>query len=295
MMFKKIISIFICLVVITGISVSTAAKNENIIENPSFEEAASNEVNPWYKEAYNKDSNATQFNVSDQNPHSGKKCVVVDNKVENDSRYMQVLKVSSKANYKLSCWIRTENVGQNAKGANLSIGGCLDLAGDIRGTNGKWEYAEMYAKVGKGIDSINVSVGVGGYGSINTGKAWFDDVKVEKVKKIPDGAIVAVIEKQEAQSSDTSTNGTNSGGGSATILGVSKAVWIAFMVGIGLIIACYSVYRKSIAAVPHNDNSENSSGMENTVTGDETENKRKTDKKANKSSYIDRDFEADDE
>lgn len=194
---KLFFSIMLVLTLILASQQATARSN-NLIKNPSFEEETGGKPNSWDTTAYKNDLTITEFNLERGPGHSGEKYVVIINKSENDARYSQRIKVKPDNMYRLSCWIKTENVGLNNKGANLSIANKLEMSKEIKGTNGKWEYVELYVKTGNGIDAINATVGLGGYCSINTGKASFDDVCMEEVDTIPDNAIVAVIGSPES-------------------------------------------------------------------------------------------------
>ncbi|MFR5796772.1 MAG: hypothetical protein ACLUI3_15395, partial [Christensenellales bacterium] len=57
-------------------------------------------------------------------------------------------------------------------------------------TNGQWETLTLYGRTGKGQKEITVMVRLGGYGSENTGKAWFTDVRLEQVETVPVGETV---------------------------------------------------------------------------------------------------------
>ncbi len=60
----------------------------------------------------------------------------------------------------------------------------------------------MYGKTDDTQDRLEVTIGLGGYGSTNTGIAWFDDIKVENLDSLPVGktAISLFTEKQEDSS-----------------------------------------------------------------------------------------------
>jgi len=72
--------------------------------------------------------------------------------------------VSPNSYYKLSGWIKTENVGNDVLGANLSLEGVTTYSKDIRGTVDEWQYTELYIKTGENVETIKVSLGLGGYG-----------------------------------------------------------------------------------------------------------------------------------
>lgn len=248
-MIKKPVLILALFIVIFSVFPVMAAEEGNVLENPSFEEGDSANAGAWIHEAYNKDAGAAEFKLEDGNAHSGGKFATVINNVENDSRYLQAIKVKPDTSYKLSCYIRTEGVGQEGKGANLSIGSHLETSREIRGTNGKWEYVEMYAKVGDGIETINVTVGVGGYGALSKGRASFDDVRVEVVDNIPDGAIVSVIGNTENAEGAQAEGGNTKAGGEMNDTFWVLVIAVVFIIGLVFYLAFGHTLRPAGQAV----------------------------------------------
>ncbi len=179
--------------------------------NPSFEEVEpSGQAAGWDQTSYKTESGASEFSISDGQAHSGKKSAKIINYSENDSRFIQNFKIRANTNYKISCWIMASGIGEQGAGAVLSIGNQLDTTRKISDTNGEWQYAEMYVKVGTGRHDINITVGIGGYSSLCTGTAFFDDVAVEVVEDIPQGATVAIIgDFNDTADSDGTTPSAN--------------------------------------------------------------------------------------
>jgi hypothetical protein len=189
---------FIVLIQIILISCQASwAEGENLLKNPSFEEEKNGKPLYWTMESWDKNIEAVEFKTEDKNVYSGNKCATITCNSDNDARYLQNVSVAKDKIYKYSGWIRTEGVSDTGAGANLSIGNQLVAAGNLKGTNNEWIYAEMYIKIGEGIDSINLTAGVGGYSSISLGKASFDELAFEEVDNIPDNAITAFIQKVE--------------------------------------------------------------------------------------------------
>ena len=117
-----------------------------------------------------------------------------------DARFTREVAVEPATLYRLTCRVRTENVGTTARGAGISVTGILDGSRDIKGNSG-WQTVEFYGKTGADQRRITVTVGVGGYGSLNSGSAWFEDIKVEKAANVPPGVKVAALEPQPATAS----------------------------------------------------------------------------------------------
>lgn len=83
-----------------------------------------------------------------------------------------------------------EECGEGTKGANVSFSGIYGTSRDLHDTDGQWETLTLYGRTGKGQKEVTVMVRLGGYGSENTGKAWFTDVRLEQVETVPVGETV---------------------------------------------------------------------------------------------------------
>ncbi|MFZ5986080.1 MAG: glycosyltransferase family 39 protein [Bacillota bacterium] len=200
---KKAVTLLIAIIIIF-MNIPVFADGSNLVQNDSFELGSIQNLNGWDKSTWDTNNGVTEFLIDESTFRSGNRSACIINNSVNDSRLRQEIKVKGNSYYKISCWIKTENIGTDMKGANISIDGILDTSKDIRGTNADWEYVELYGKTEKKQDSFVLTVGIGGYGSTNTGKAWFDDVSVEKVNKIPSG--ISSVKFYREETPNTSNN-----------------------------------------------------------------------------------------
>lgn len=200
----KIILSILLMISLCNIKVIAAA---NLIQNSSFEEITGDTPTGWTKNAWDKNA-GSELKVETGGAHSGDKFVTIINKANNDARFSQKINVEENKIYKLSSFIKTDNIGKEGAGACISIEGKLQTSPSLKGNNGDWQLREMYAKVGKGVNNIIVTIDVGGYGNLSTGKASFDDVTVEEVSSIPQNAVVANIESKQNQAKDDSNKGS---------------------------------------------------------------------------------------
>lgn len=244
-MLKKIIFRILSVTLVCTMSYQWVFAEGNLLENPSFEEVVGSIPRYWETWVWNEESGIAEFTVEQENPHSGQNCVAIENKEERDSRYVQKVKVEPDSQYKFSAWIRAENVGQKSKGANISLMGKTITSRDIKGTVGQWEYVELYIKTMKDdVGDIELSLGLGGYGRLNKGKAFFDDVALEKVDSIPDDAIVVTVGNDTSGSSDG-----NQQSGSDEKSGMGTWAWLLIYTGILAIIFIYYVKKGRIKFV----------------------------------------------
>jgi dolichyl-phosphate-mannose-protein mannosyltransferase len=116
----------------------------------------------------------------------------------NDARFVRELAVEPDTVYRLACQVRSRNVGSKARGAGISVTDILDGSADVKGGGTGWQTLEFYGKTGPDQNKLSVTVGIGGYGSMNSGTAWFKDVTVNKVSSVPAGIRVAALQPPAA-------------------------------------------------------------------------------------------------
>ncbi|MBA2133380.1 phospholipid carrier-dependent glycosyltransferase [Capillibacterium thermochitinicola] len=168
-----------------SVGILTGAAEGMLPPNGGFEEGVNATVYYWMTHAWDTREGVTEFHWDDTQSYTGQKSVCIVNNEPNDARYKQQIRVKGDTYYRLSCYVKTENVGHDHKGANISVEGIIDTSQDIRGTTDQWTYIEMYGRTGRRQETLTVTVGLGGYGSLNTGKAYFDEVVVEEVTSLP--------------------------------------------------------------------------------------------------------------
>jgi len=163
------------------------ATSDNLVQNPEFEEGSIDGELLWVSQCWDTNEGVTHFLLDERQSRVGSRSALIINNSANDSRYKQTINVKANTYYRMSCWIKTQNVGSENKGANLSIENSFDTSKDIKGTSNYWEYVELYGKTSPNQESFTLTLGIGGYGSTNTGKAWFDSVEVIELDDLPPG------------------------------------------------------------------------------------------------------------
>ena len=142
-------------------------------------------------------SNRTSFLSDGAKSHSGNNSLCIDSMEKNDARFVYNLKTNKGYYYKVSCWVATENISNNAIGANLSIYSTSTYIGDLRGTN-DWTYIEGYIHANN-YEDLKICLRLGGFSNENKGKAWFDDLRVEEMEKLPEDLNGATVISMESQ------------------------------------------------------------------------------------------------
>ena len=189
---------FVTVIVLLFITIGTMYAEENLIKNSSFEELSANGIPVnWRTHSWAKGDSTIQFGSDKETAHSGNNSVFVNNFSENHGYYIQTVAVNETSSYKISGWIKTENIRDGADGAGISLLNLFEVGGNFKGTT-DWQYAELYVTTRSGIYAIEVMLQLGNYGGLTTGKAWFDDITITKVNSIPPGAIVSVVSKEES-------------------------------------------------------------------------------------------------
>ncbi|QGQ95357.1 phospholipid carrier-dependent glycosyltransferase [Paenibacillus psychroresistens] len=213
--------------ILIAFTTQTTSASENLLGNSGLEEISSDIPTLWSTVVY--EEGKTNFTIGQEGPHSGSSYITIESLQANDARWVQKIKVKANTIYKLSGWAKTDNVGTNAKGANISIEGIADSSVDIKGTS-DWQPLEMYLKTDKKQEELAFLARLGGYGSANTGKASFDDLAVEEIAAAPEGANVvqlgAAVKQAEASSAPK---------GDGVIISYTRMIWWT-LIFIGLFI-----------------------------------------------------------
>lgn len=168
-----------------GSSASSATtKQKNLLQNGDFAKGSEDQPDLWRTEAWinNPESFQAHWHSYTDKPSE----LEVDNLKANDGRWMQPVTVAP-GWYQLSVDIRTENVGTKESGATVSVMEDGVMSPELHGTS-DWQRVTLYLKVGgKGAD-IDVAMRIGGFGSLNTGKAFYRNASLIKIDAPPPNA-----------------------------------------------------------------------------------------------------------
>ena len=86
-------------------------------------------------------------------------------------------------------------------GAGISVADTYISSEYAYDTEGEWVRLELYGKTGAEQTSLTILCRLGGYSSLNVGKAWFDDVEVVRVAEPPSDAVVRSLETNASSGS----------------------------------------------------------------------------------------------
>ncbi len=182
-MFKRILPLlFAVLLLIPGVSL---ADETNLLVNPGFEDVSEDNLPiGWFTDAYLKREGVSLFDLQ-EDAHSGSCSIRIQNLDMNDARFAQTVKVEPKTMYRLSGWIKADNISDTGHGANLSIEGVYVFSEGLYGTVEDWRYVEMYGLTGDKQTELTIFARVGGYSGESKGAAIFDDLSLVKVESLP--------------------------------------------------------------------------------------------------------------
>jgi len=136
----------------------------------------------------------------------------------NDARFVHELSVEPDTVYRFSCRTSSENIGSAARGAGISVMDIQDGSPDIQASGNDWRSLEFYGRTGPGQRKVYVTVGIGGYGSLNSGTVRFRDIRVEKISTVPAGIRIALLQPP-TQSTAIPAERSRSGGMVIAVLG----------------------------------------------------------------------------
>ena len=181
----------VTLLTATWITAEPAPANENLVVNGSFETAEDDHPTAWAPHTWN---GAGRFAYVGGG-RGGGQCLMIESDAGGDLSWETFTPVEPRTTYLLSGWIKTENLKPTTGvGALLSVHG-VDLArtDPVTGSTG-WTRVETLVYSGQ-REQLHVNCLFGGWGQA-TGKAWYDDLRLEKIS-LKDMKPIATIDARK--------------------------------------------------------------------------------------------------
>jgi hypothetical protein len=162
-----------------------ASAAQNLLLNGDFSKGSEDQPDNWRTEAWIQKPEAF---VCHWHPSKdgGPGEMEVDNLQDNDGRWKQSLSLTP-GWYQLSADIRSENVGTKETGASISVMEDGIMSPELKGTSA-WRRVTLYFSVGKGGADIDVALRIGGFASLNSGRAFFRNATLERIDAPPPNA-----------------------------------------------------------------------------------------------------------
>jgi alpha-N-arabinofuranosidase len=155
-------------------SAAKPATPAGIIRNSSFEEAANNNPTGWERRTYSGRGKSDYV----EGGRTDKRAVMLSSESGADIGWLTSVPVKPRSKYKLTGWIKTENVETSSgKGALLNLHNIQPSQTQaITGTK-DWTKVEVVFDTGERA-AVEINCLFGGWG-LAKGKAWYDDVQLE--------------------------------------------------------------------------------------------------------------------
>ncbi len=171
----------VCLLVLSSLDRAAAADapTENLLPNASFEKVVEQKPDGWKTITF---GGKGKFTFAAEG-RTGKRCVVLASDEGADIGWQADVPVDMYSTYRLSGWIKTENVQVkgSARGALLNLHNIQPTATKaVRGTS-DWTRVELTFETAEN-DAVQVNCLLGGWG-LATGTAYYDDLRLEQLSK----------------------------------------------------------------------------------------------------------------
>lgn len=139
----------------------------NLLKNPSFEEGQEG----WTFSSWNKRG---AVSVDENEKRDGKSSIRIENSAGDDSFLKQEVAVKPKTRYRLTGYIKTQDVVVKGSGAVLSLEGGFEKTESITGKKG-WTKVSFEFDSGAS-EKLKVGPRLGHHQSQAMGVAWYDDL-----------------------------------------------------------------------------------------------------------------------
>ncbi|MHC4889141.1 MAG: beta-L-arabinofuranosidase domain-containing protein, partial [Planctomycetota bacterium] len=151
-----------------------------MISNPSFEKAINNRPTNWERGTYN---GRGEFKYV-KGGRTGKRAVCLSSEDGADIGWLTSVAVKPRSRYKLTGWIKTENLDAGSgKGALFNLHNLQPVQTKaVTGTK-DWTRVEVVFDTGDRA-AVEINCLFGGWG-LSTGKAWYDDISLVAVSDKP--------------------------------------------------------------------------------------------------------------
>jgi len=182
---QRSMTVLIVLAMLPGVEALSAEKKsekklENLLPNASFERIADGRPANWQTQSWG--GNAA-FNLADL-ARTGKHSLVVSSTSGADASWFTVVAVEPHSMYRLSGWIKTEDVKlldgrRPARGALLNVHNIQPIATNAVKGSADWTKVQVLFDTG-GETGVQINCLLGGWG-LASGKAYYDDLELVKL------------------------------------------------------------------------------------------------------------------
>lgn len=149
---------------------------EGMLRNPSFERVSGRDPVGWERNTY---GGRAEFRHA-QGGRTGERCAMIASEAGADAGWLTSARVKLFSRYRLSGWIKTENLrAGSGKGALLNLHNIQPV--QTRAVTGTTDWTQVDVEFDTGSNAtVQINCLLGGWGQ-STGRAWFDDVQLERL------------------------------------------------------------------------------------------------------------------
>lgn len=150
--------------------------DENLLVDPSFEKGTGTQPADWQPFTWQGEASFEYAGVA----HTGRRSVTIASDTGADAAWHVKVPVKPFSTYRLSGWIKTENVKPGTgRGALLNLHNIQGVATEALTGTRDWMPVEVVFESGD-RDYVDINCLFGGWGQ-STGKAWYDDLWLERL------------------------------------------------------------------------------------------------------------------
>ena len=163
---------------------ANAGATDNFVANGDLIAGSGNAPDKWRTAGWKSGPDYTTFVWNHPKGAPGE--IEVVNAKPNDSYWAQTVHLAP-GWYRFNAEVKAEDIPTTASGANISITEDGITSPHLHGTT-DWQSVEFYLKVGKSSGDVNLACRLGGFASLNTGKAFCRNINAVAVDGPPQGA-----------------------------------------------------------------------------------------------------------
>ncbi|HTQ25905.1 MAG TPA: hypothetical protein VMI09_14520 [Candidatus Binataceae bacterium] len=161
-----------------------ARAGPNLLSNGDFATGSGKSPDHWRTGGWNESPAVTAYDWL-HSPGSEPE-LAVSNIQPNDARWLQTMTLDA-GWYYVGAEVRTDGVPANAAGASVGLDEDSVNSPALHGTT-EWHPLGLYIRIGAHGADIDVALRLGGFGSLNTGRAFFRNARVVKLHALPANA-----------------------------------------------------------------------------------------------------------
>jgi Gpi18-like mannosyltransferase len=182
----------------------------NLLRNAGFESVDEfGDPAEWAADMWRWDEGISLLTASGD-AFSGAFSAMIWNSDPNDARFIQTVGVAPNAIYRIRAMVKADGCDSSFNGAGISVSDTFASSNYVWNTGGEWVELVLYGWTGRSQTALTVMARVGGYGSENKGRAWFDDFEMNRLAELPEG-VTALNFEPLSISNDRADGGAQKG------------------------------------------------------------------------------------